>query len=66
MILLKVWFNPLPLTYNAIYPSKLFWCEWPRFGDMDLLSNIMELDGLKTWGSHVGTIVNVQKEACIH
>ena len=42
----------LVLTYNAIDPSKLFWCTFSSFIDVSdrdvcLLSNIMELD--TTW-----------------
>ena len=39
-----------PLTFSAIYQSKLFWCELPSFGDIGrrdvcLFSNIMGLNG---------------------
>ena len=35
-----------PLTYRAIYQTKLFWCELPSFGDVGcLFSNIMKLNG---------------------
>ena len=45
----KYIFVLLPIP-KAIYPSKLFWCELPSFGDSGnrdfcLFSNIMEVNG---------------------
>ena len=39
-----------PLTFSAVYQSKLFWCELPSFGDIRcrdfcFLSGIMEVNG---------------------
>ena len=41
-----------PLACSAVYPSRLFWCELPNFGDIarrevGLFLNIMELDGTR-------------------
>ena len=42
-----------PLTCSAIHPPRWFWCQLPSFGDIGcrdvcFLSNIMELDGIRS------------------
>lgn len=38
---LKGQLHILPLACSAVYPSKLFWCLLPSFGDICLLLNVI-------------------------